>query len=725
MNIQSRATDSTKIRYADLDIADPFHPILDTVDSTNFQGFDADTTVATAVLSTAQNAEGSIPSECGGFMEAGGSFQSLLRTQSETVQASETILGVCSYYNGGMIVTTMDVATVSARADSSTFPLLGNMLSYQVPPYPNGFGTRGNGLDLTSNGDVLEIDAGTNEYKLRYMKSNADLTFGFSTATTEPLTADWILDGPTAWDGSAMASGMSYSTDNNPTMTFCQADISEVTGCRTGATWTVALMLHDAQGHARTIDIVVETNDLEADEYDPNASAIVVTEDRDYAEQLELTGTKTLPNVDGDWEIYRLTLDEDGETSIDFDAGDSFDQDALSGNGITTYEWTVYNDEPYGEFRSPKGVYVQNAASQGEWTYTFRNVTIDSFGEQEAQIRIELIVTDGADNPSQKFRFYFVVVPDGFGDEEPVVDIDFSANNSRVVEDTISVSGSVLTGAEDETDVFVEIAFEESTFQLTPIQKFNAETDGTFAKTKDGLGDGDSFVLNLSLDGMYSNVSQTQRIFIKIYEYDSSSGERWVTIKWLEVNLAPCQGLEANPDAEAAGGRFVLVDGACAWEGAWTYNPATGEWSAPKDTSGGDEGNSGLSLPLMAGVAVALLIVVVLSLLVLRRGGDDDGVKNVDFSMGMIEQDPVEQYVQQLVAQGYPEETARAHAQQYAGQLGGAAAATQAAAAPAGAGLYEQYYQQYLTQLTQQGYDEATAQQYAAQYAQAALQQQQ
>jgi len=280
----------------------------------------------------------------------------------------------------------------------------------------------------------------------------------------------------------------------------------------------------------------LETNDLEADEFSPNASAIVVTEDRDYADQLELTEMKTVQNVEGEWEVYRLTLDEDGETSIDFDAGASFDPDALTGTGISSYEWTVYNDEPYGEFNVPKGIYTENAASQGEWTYTFRNVTIDSFGEQETQIRIELIVTDGAGETSEKYRFYFVVVPDGFGDEEPVVDIDFGANNSRMVEDTISVSGSVITGAEEETDVFVEIAFEENTFQLTPIQKFNAETDGTFAKTKDGLGDGDSFVLNLSLDGMYSNVSQTQRIFIKIYEYDSTSGERWVTIKGLEVN---------------------------------------------------------------------------------------------------------------------------------------------------------------------------------------------
>ena len=439
---------------------------------------------------------------------------------------------------------------------------------------------------------------------------------------------------------------------------------------------------------------------------------------------LEVTGTKSLPNVDGEWNQYRVYLDDQGLREVLFHANGSHTSSASSNSSVMTYEWTVINDEPYGEFRGPKGVYTENAASQGEWTYTFRNVTIDAFGEQQAEIRIELIVTDSENRSSVKYRMYFVVVPAGFGDDEPVVDVDFSLNNTRISDDTISVTGSVVSGAESQRDVFVELAFEEETFGLTPIQKFNAETDGTFAKTKDGLGDGDSFVLNLSLDGMYSNVSQTQRIFIKIYEYDSTSGERWVTIKWLEVNLAPCQGLEADPDAEAAGGRFVLVEGECAWEGAWTYDPVTGEWSPPVDTSGDGDGNSGLNVMMIAGIGGALLVIVLLTLVFLRRGGDDDGVKNVDFSMGIVEQDPVEQYVQQLVAQGYPEETARAHAQQYAGQLGGAAAATQAAA-PAGAGLYEQYYQQYLTQLTQQGYDQATAQQYAAQYAQAALQQQQ
>ena len=58
------------------------------------------------------------------------------------------------------------------------------------------------------------------------------------------------------------------------------------------------------------------------------------------------------------------------------------------------------------------------------------------------------------------------------------MDVDFSLNNTRISDDTISVTGSVVSGAESQRDVFVELAFEEETFGLTPIQKFNAETDG-------------------------------------------------------------------------------------------------------------------------------------------------------------------------------------------------------------------------------------------------------
>jgi len=730
MDVQSRDTDTTKITYADLDIADPYHPLMANVDSNAFQGFDADSTVATSVVRTQSVSSTSIPSVCNGYMEDGGHYQRILRTAAASHQESDSILGVCSYYDGGLIVTTVDVSTVSDRADSATFPLLGNMLEYQVTPYPDGFGTLGNGLDLTINGETPDIDPSTNGYAVRYMKSDAELTFAYTTTTLETLSTDWVLDGPTAWDGSTLVSGTSHTTEASPMASFCQVDISEVTGCRTDAEWTVTLMLHDAAGHARTISVVVKTNDVYADEFRPTADAVLLTEGKSYAENVEMTGTK---NVSGaEWDVYRVILDENGELSIDFDAGASLDPDALDGNGIERYQWKVLFDEPFGSASGDINghVFDEGKTSQGEWTYTFRNVTVDAFGEQESQIRIELVVYDGAGKYSEKHRMYFVVVPDGFGDEEPVVQLSYGTNGSRVVEDAITISGNVVSGAEDETDVFVEVAFEQDSFDQSPIWKFNAKSEGIWAKTEDGLGDGDTFSLNLSLDGRYSNESQTQRVFIKIYEYDSATGERWVTVKWFEINLPACQGLEApaNVLAEDVNGRFVLVDGACDWEGDWTYDPVTGEWTAPVVDNGDGSDGDGMSMGLIGAIGGGVVLLILLSLLVLRRGGDDDDVKSVDFAMGTggygETLDPVEQYVQQLVAQGYPEDTARAHAAQYASQLGGAAAP--AAAQPAAAnGLYEQYYQQYLAQLTQQGYDAATAAQYAAQYAQQALQQQQ
>ena len=50
-----------------------------------------------------------------------------------------------------------------------------------------------------------------------------------------------------------------------------------------------------------------------------------------------------------------------------------------------------------------------------------------------------------------------------------------------------------------------------------------------------------------------------------------------------------------------------------------------------------------------------------------RSGGSSD-VDAGTFGGDVAEMDPVEAYVQQLVAQGYPEETARAYAQQYYAQ---------------------------------------------------------
>ena len=134
-----------------MDVADPYHPILDGVDLAAFQGFDQYGTVTEAIVNTKSASSTAIPRACGGYSEEGGSFQRLIQTQEDS---ADTVLGVCSYVDGGLIVTTIDVESVSERANSTTFPLLGNMLNYHVSPYPQGFGTLGNGLDLTINDEV-------------------------------------------------------------------------------------------------------------------------------------------------------------------------------------------------------------------------------------------------------------------------------------------------------------------------------------------------------------------------------------------------------------------------------------------------------------------------------------------------------------------------------------------------------------------------------------------
>ena len=174
LDIQSRDTTETQVTYATMDLADPYHPVMDNIDVNAFQGFDANSGVAQAVLNTKSVSSNNVPETCDGYMEDGGYFQRLIRS-SEDIQ--DTVLGVCSYYSGGMIISTIDVATHSERADSTTFPLLGNLLQYQVTPYPEGFGTLGNGLDLTINGEVPGIDPSTGKYALRYMKSDATLNF--------------------------------------------------------------------------------------------------------------------------------------------------------------------------------------------------------------------------------------------------------------------------------------------------------------------------------------------------------------------------------------------------------------------------------------------------------------------------------------------------------------------------------------------------------------------
>ncbi len=724
LDIKSRNTETSQVTYANTDLADPFHPMLDFLPDATTNPFIGINPVAQAVLNTQSVSSDNVPNACNGYMEDGGFFQRLIR-YSEDIQ--DTMLGVCSYYSGGMIISTIDVATHSERATSTQFPLLGNMLEYQVNPYPEGFGTLGNGLDLTINGVTPDIDPSTGDYALRYMKSDATLEFGYTTDATVPLTANWLIEGPTGWMGDDLALGeQDHSTEGNPSMMFCEVDLASQTGCAQGEQWSITLLLHDENGHARTINVTVETNDVYADEFRPEADATLDVRP-EYQDNVEFTGTKTVSGED--WDVYRVILQgegDDAELIVHFDASNSSDEDSLEGNGIESYEWKVLFDAPYGDdsFDLDGHLFTQSAASNGAWSYRFQNVTVDSTGTTENQIRVELVVYDSAGKFSERHRMYFVVVPEGFGDEEPVLQWEqVNLNNSRVDTDTITISGTVLSGAEN-GDVYVEAAFNEADFGASSVAKYNLSELDLWGKST-ALGDNDNFEITLSLESLYTNTSNAQRVFIKYYEGEFPN-ERWVTIKWIEINLPACQGLEANPDAEAAGGEFILdANGNCQWSGAWTYDPVTGEWSAPADNTEGTQGDGeGLDSTMIIAGAVGLLVLIFVTLLFTRRGGEkEDAFAGMDGGFGAAALDPTEQYVQQLIAQGYPEETARAFAAQYV--AGGATAAQPAAAQPAAApaagydqAIYEQYYQQFVGQ----GYDAATAaayaQQYAVQYAQ-------
>ena len=200
--------------------------------------------------------------------------------------------------------------------------------------------------------------------------------------------------------------------------------------------------------------------------------------------------------------------------------------------------------------------------------------------------------------------------------------------------------------------------------------------------------------------------------------------------KSIILTLPICRGVEVPAEVELndKAGRWIFVSGECQWEG--DYSLVDGEWIAPAVTDDNDGAESATNMIFIGIGALAIIVIVVLTLIFLRRSGGEgmDGDYK-DFNLaGAFQQDPVEQYVQQLIAQGYPEETARAYAQQYASQAGlagagaGAAQAAPAAAAsnPAMDAAYQQYYQQFISQ----GYDAQTAAAYAQQYAAQYVQQQ-
>ncbi|CAI8348037.1 MAG: Uncharacterised protein [Candidatus Poseidoniaceae archaeon] len=345
---------------------------------------------------------------------------------------------------------------------------------------------------------------------------------------------------------------------------------------RTALAIVLLLLLTGLVQHPQPTELADEITVYSTDNYDPVAD-MTLGANQDISENIVHIGTK---NVAGqDWDVHRLILDVNGQLNVEFDASNSSDPDATAGNGIVTYEWKIFFDAPYGDdqFNLEGHTFEESASSNGLFTYSFQNVTVDESGTSESQIRMELRVYDTVGKVSEKFRMYFVVADEGSVDQEPVFQFDASNNMTLTDSDVFYINGTLVSGSET-GEVFVEAAFSMDDFNESAIVKYNLMLEGLFNRAA-SLSDGDTFSMTLSINGLYTNLSETIHVYIKTYERDD---QRWVTYHWFEITLMACQGLVAPEDAISAGGEFILdSDGECQWDGAWTYDSQTGHWEAP------------------------------------------------------------------------------------------------------------------------------------------------
>ena len=643
MDIAMRNQWNNTVTNEDLVVVDAYHPLLENVNVAAFAGVHGGSYVALAGLDTAQVQFDQIPQVCGGrISDPMGTFHTLMRSESFDTQS---LLSICNRGAGGMIVTTLDVEnpSFSQPLGGTSMPLLSNMLSYHVTPYPTSFGIAGDGFDLTINEEAPSIDTVTGAYATMYIKSNSDLDFSFLTADASigpSITADWTLEATdmnetvTGWQGELIDYGeISHIRQTSPSIptlgSFCVGDSSSNTGCRIGAEWLLTLYLHDDEGHTRITYINLVTDDTLADEFRPTADLQLVENDI-TDEYLSQDGTKTVGGVD--WPIYRVRLTDSGDISLSFDSSASSDADAPEGErGIEMFEYRVFFDYPV-DSSSPTleghEYQVPDAAGGDMWNYVFRNMTSD--GTLENQIRLELIVYDRAGKQSEKARMYFIIVGEDFGDDPPMVEITSPRSTDSQKEDLVTINGVVNSGAEN--GVKIEVALVETTLDLTPSPKATQKALGKYNSTgATALGDGDSFTLTLNIADLYSETTGVQvTVYWRIVEGD---GSRYTIDNSFSIDLLPrpSDPCVLNPSADG-----------CTEE----------------------SGNTQMIMFAAIGV-IAILAIVGVTLVLRGRGKGDDAGDTVEQFGGVEQMDPVEAYVQQMVGQGYDEATARQYAEQY------------------------------------------------------------
>ena len=629
-----------RIKSENLSFNDPFHPIMKNLDTSAFSVINAGSHVALSGLDTAQGGDDNMPKVCmdasvgaseKGYISGGGTFHSLI---GDNDNIDQSVLAVCSVGDGGIIVTTIDVEnpTVSTPyGQNNTFSLLSNMLAYQLSPYPSGFEVAGQGFDLTIDGRIQPFDALSGAYERTPIKSNATLEFNFEidSSLSSIISANWVIESVddsiiTGWDGETLGEDNWYVYKQSNTVpvnaTFCIEDTSADLGCKIDAEWRIWLYLSDSQGHTRITNISVFTNDVRADNNPPSSIFEIVNDDTN-SDLIELIGTQPTPSdydeelqefIMVDSSVYRVTLDENSQTTtVYFTAAGSTDV----GTGIQEYRWLVTGASMEDQ------EFIINSPDYN-WSYTFNSVT-----PTNNPLMIELYTSDFRFTSEPPYRMFFEVVPSDFGDEEVVSELDnlFTAEGERFdALDSIDIIN--VTG------VTVEVSLDDkSIFDKGGAVK-NTEKDRGRYNSVSGLCDGDSYSLSLNISHLYvygEEYGSEGNVYIRITEAGHSPVEEEIYLYTLPRILDPC---EENPES-------------C------------------------EEESGSLNTIMIGGIAtVILLLVVVITFIMRNRRSKNTQQDSVETFGGVEQMDPVEAYVQQLVAQGYDEQMARQYAQQYYAQ---------------------------------------------------------
>ncbi|MDC3298079.1 hypothetical protein OAU99_01745 [Candidatus Poseidoniaceae archaeon] len=110
--------------------------------------------------------------------------------------------------------------------------------------------------------------------------------------------------------------------------------------------------------------------------------------------------------------------------------------------------------------------------------------------------------------------------------DEPNIQLEVDSNG---MEQYAYVNGTVLSGAGEEDDVVVEIAFDEEYFNGSAIEKYNSMQNDTLDRVQE-ISDGDTFALTLSIESLMGNTSYSQIIYIKIEELYQNGTVEHLTI---------------------------------------------------------------------------------------------------------------------------------------------------------------------------------------------------